>query len=106
LSNDEKKKELTQVLLDVWSKDEHAPKYKNKEIILICEEEAFLLQLPDDLKTTRTQKLLHSNPHKKRILELPSTVHMLNGMAICLSVSRVLTLTFSSSPVLRPAAEG
>jgi hypothetical protein len=27
-------------------------------------------------------------------------------MAICLSVSRVLTLTFSSSPVLRPAAEG
>jgi hypothetical protein len=38
---------------DVWSKDENAQKYKNRKIILIYEEEAFLLQSPDELKTTR-----------------------------------------------------
>lgn len=54
LSNDENKKQFTQVLLDVWSKDENAPKYKNRKIILICEGEAFLLQSPDEMKTTRT----------------------------------------------------
>lgn len=54
LSNDENKKQLSQVLLDVWSKDENAPKFKNRKIMLICEGEAFLLQSADELTTTRT----------------------------------------------------
>lgn len=54
LSNDENKKQLSQMLLDVWSKDNRAPKLKDRKVILICEGEAFLLQSTDGQTTTKT----------------------------------------------------
>ena len=51
LSNDDNKKQFTELLLKVWSNDEFSDNIKNRKVIITCGESAYMLKSKDDMVT-------------------------------------------------------
>ena len=53
LSNDDNKSQFIKLLLQVWSSDNQATKFKGRKVIIVCEGKAYKLTSLDGVHTLR-----------------------------------------------------